>query len=198
MARAPMAESPTPPASADLGAALTALRPAVRALVGHVLGLLPGHPDIDDCENEVYRRTFEGRARIDPAAPLKPWVLGIARHVALDAQRARRRAARRARGTAGGDGLPEDDEPTVEKLADAAPGPEERAVLAERAQQIGRALESLPAEQRRVLLLHSEGLGYGQIAKQIGAPLGTVCTWIARARQGLKEALQDRNQDRRT
>jgi RNA polymerase sigma-70 factor (ECF subfamily) len=189
-----MAELPLPPASGDLGAALTALRPAVRALVGHVLGLLPGHPDLDDCENEVYRRTFEGRARIDPEAPLKPWVLGIARHVALDAQRARRRAARRAPAR---DAPSEDDEPTVEKLADAAPSPEERAVLAERARRIERALECLPVEQRRALLLHSEGLGYGQIAKQIGAPLGTVCTWIARARQGLKEALQDRNQDRR-
>jgi RNA polymerase sigma-70 factor (ECF subfamily) len=183
-----MAEPSKTPASGDLGAALTALRPAVRALVGHVLGLLPGHPDLDDCENEVYRRTFEGRARIDPEAPLKPWVLGIARHVALDAHRARRRAARRA-----AEEPVEDGEPAVEKLADAAPGPEERAVLAERARRIDRALERLPAEQRRALLLHSEGLGYGQIAKQIGAPLGTVCTWIARARQGLKETLQDRD-----
>jgi RNA polymerase sigma-70 factor (ECF subfamily) len=189
-----MAEPPNPPASGDLGAAIAALRPAVRALVGHLLGVLPGHPDIDDCENEVYRRTFEGRARVDPAAPLKPWVLGIARHVALDAQRARRRAARRA---APGAAVVEDDDSPMEKLVDAAPGPEERALLAERTRRIGRALERLPAEQRRALLLHGEGLAYGQIAKQIGAPLGTVCTWIARARQGLKEALQDQAQDRR-
>src|SRR5690242_15083692 len=110
----------------DLGEALRALRPAVRALLGHVLRVAPGHADVDDCESEVYRRTVEGRARIDPSLPLKPWVLGIARHVALDAERTRRRAARRTTT----EPTAPDDDPLVDRLPDAAPGPEDRALLA--------------------------------------------------------------------
>jgi RNA polymerase sigma-70 factor (ECF subfamily) len=178
----------------DLGEALRALRPAVRALLGHVLRVPPGHADVDDCESEVYRRTVEGRSRIDPAMPLKPWVLGIARHVALDAERTRRRAARRAPGEPAGD----DDDSVVERVPDAAPGPEDRAMLAERGRRLDRALDRLPAEQRRALVLHSEGLGYAEIAERVAAPLGTVCTWISRARRGLKDALtDDREDDRR-
>jgi RNA polymerase sigma-70 factor (ECF subfamily) len=171
---------------ADLDQALAALRPAVRALVGHLLGASPGHPDVDDGENEVYRRTLEGRARIDPAAPLRSWVLGIARHVALDGRRARRRAALRMAGEPS-----DDDDPEFEQLADAAPGPEERAVVAQRAHRLDQALAQLPGEQRRVLLLHAEGLGYRAIAEHVGAPMGTVCTWISRARRGLADALKD-------
>jgi RNA polymerase sigma factor (sigma-70 family) len=185
MPKAPMSEPPKR-STVDLDEAIGSFRLAVRSLVGHVLGAPPGHPDVDDCESEVYRRTLEGRARIDPAAPLKPWVLGIARHVALDARRARRRSAGRTLGD------PDDaDEPAVERLADDAPGPEEHALLAERGRRLGQALERLPHEQRRALLLHAEGLGYREIGEHVGAPLGTVCTWISRARRGLAEALKD-------
>jgi RNA polymerase sigma factor (sigma-70 family) len=195
--RPPGADWPTPGppgrASPDLGVALGALRPVVRALLGHVLAVVPGHADIDDCESEVYRRVVEGQSRLEHGMPLKPWVLGIARHVALDALRARRRAFRRAAGEPSG----EDEEPLIERVADAAPGPEARVLLADRARRLDRALDRLPAEQRRVLLLSAEGLGYGEIAERVGAPLGTVCTWISRARQALKELLTEEREDKR-
>ena len=79
MPSAPMPDLPKRPPEVgidapppDLGDALRLLRPAVRALLGHVLRVAPGHPDVDDCESEVYRRTVEGRSRIDPSMPLKP------------------------------------------------------------------------------------------------------------------------------
>src|ERR1700754_769974 len=107
-------------------AALAALRPAVRALVARVLGMPSNQPDVEDCANEAFRRALEGHERLLPGAPLRPWLLGIARHVALDARRARARARQRAQPV-----FSEDDGPEpIDRLAHAAPDPYQRVELA--------------------------------------------------------------------
>ena len=75
--------------------ALAALEPAVRGIVAYVLGVRPQTADVEDCTSEVFRRALEGRDKLLPGAPLRPWVLGIARNVALDARRSRARALKR-------------------------------------------------------------------------------------------------------
>ena len=169
--------------------AFVALRPAVRALVAHVLGARLGEADVEDCTSEAFRRALEGHARLDDGAALRPWLLGIARHVALDALRTRKRALQRSAGGAR-DSSGESIEP-VESIAHAAPGPHEHVELAERSLRLQRALAALPEPQRRALALHAEGHGYREIALALGVPIGTVCTWIARARQALARGLKD-------
>lgn len=166
--------------------ALAALRPAVRALVAHVLGARMGEADVEDCTSEAFRRALEGHARLGDGAALRPWLLGIARHVALDALRSRKRALQRSARDSAADGV----EP-VDRIAHAAPGPHERVELAERAAHLQRALAALPDAQRRALALHAEGQGYREIAVALDVPIGTVCTWIARARQALARGLKD-------
>lgn len=168
--------------------ALSALRPAVRALVAHVLAVRPGDADVDDCTSETFRRALEGHARLRPGAPLRPWLLGIAHHVALDARRVRARA--RARSASGPVGAEAEVDP-LERLPDARPDPHAQAELAQRAHQLQAALERLPPEQHRALSLHAQGLGYREIAGELAVPLGTICTWIARARQQLAKTLRD-------
>ena len=68
------------------------LRAIVRIVVARTLNVPPSHPDVDDCASETMRRAIEGRARLREGEPMRPWVIGIARHVALDAIRARKRA----------------------------------------------------------------------------------------------------------
>lgn len=167
--------------------ALAAHRPVVRAVVAHVLGARPSEPDVDDCTSEAFRRALEGQARLQPGAALRPWLLGIARHVALDARRARQRA--RSRSAPRGDD--EDEREPLDGLADGRPDPQQRALLSERTERLQHALATLPPEQRRALTLHAEGLGYREIAAELAVPIGTVCTWIARARQQLSRALND-------
>jgi len=169
--------------------ALAALEPAVRGIVTYVLGVRPQTADVEDCTSEVFRRALEGRDKLLPGAPLRPWVLGIARNVALDARRSRARALKRGVLADGDDG---DDGPQVlERVADAGPAPDDRVSLAERGRRLQCALASLPTEQRRALLLHAEGLGYRDIAERLSVPMGTVATWIARGRQGLAHTLKD-------
>lgn len=80
--------------------------------------------------------------------------------------------------------------------ADHVPGPEsaDAAVIAESERAwIWRAVESLPAEYREVVVLREiEELSYTEISHVVGAPIGTVKSRIARARRRLAELLGER------
>src|SRR4051812_8756955 len=76
---------------------VASLRPVVRAVVARVLRLPLGHSEVDDCVSETFRRVVENIGRVRPGEPVGPWAAGIARHVALDALRSRKRD--RARST---------------------------------------------------------------------------------------------------
>ena len=59
-------------------------------------------------------------------------------------------------------------------------------------EQLGRALERMPAEYREVIVLHEvEELSYRQIAEVAGIPLGTVMSRLARGRGRLQRELAD-------
>jgi RNA polymerase sigma factor (sigma-70 family) len=156
-----------------------ALRPAVARVVVAILGGSLQDPDVEDCTHEVLRRALEGKAALRSEEALRPWVLGIARHVALDAIRDRQRGRRR---TAEGADL--------DRVVDSRLVPEEQAVRLEQQYKLRDAMERLPKGQREALMLfHAEGLGYGEIARRLGVPLGTVATWITRGRQAMASVL---------
>ncbi|HVH43395.1 MAG TPA: sigma-70 family RNA polymerase sigma factor [Labilithrix sp.] len=164
------------------------LRPVVRAVIACVLRERHDHPDVEDCTNEALRRAFESQA--DVRGPLRPWVLGIARHVALDTLRARQRS--RARNV----GVPEDATSSttamIDRLADPSAGAHEQLELAERAARLRRVMRTLPDGPRKALeLFHLEDLPYQEISRRLGVPLGTVATWVTRGRKAMAEALED-------
>lgn len=170
---------PTKQASTEeLSAALQASRPALRALLARVLRCSVGHADVDDCEAEVWRRALEGHSRLRRDTPWTPWLLGIGRHVALDVLRSRGRLA------------PEEAAPEV--AAPSADNPRARLLERELGEQLQGALDELPEKQRQALVLfHLEGRSYRDIARELDAPLGSVCTWICRARQQVAHALRE-------
>lgn len=56
--------------------------------------------------------------------------------------------------------------------------------------EMGRILETLPAEQRQVLLLVAlEGLKYEEVAEVLGVPIGTVMSRLSRAREAVRQKL---------
>jgi RNA polymerase sigma-70 factor (ECF subfamily) len=167
-----------------------ALRPAVRAVIAAMLRESFEHPDVEDCTHEALRRAIEGCGRLRDGEPLRPWALGIARHVALDALRARTREARRRLATTSD----ADDEASdaFERVADAGPSALERADSAQRVERLRVALDGLPKGQRDAIrLFHLEGLGYKEIAARLGVPLGTVATWVTRARAALSAVVSE-------
>ena len=176
--------APLPPGTSGPADALRAeaagLAPALRGLIARLLGQGHDHPDVEDATQEALRRVIEGLGSVRSGEPLRPWAFGVARHVALDGRRARRRAIERSDDHA-------DD--ALDTLAADGPDPESAAATEQRADAARTALAQLPEGTRQALLLfHGEGLSYQEIAARMELPLGTVATWITRGRQSLAAA----------
>jgi len=164
------------------------LRPLVRAVVACVLREPPDHADVEDCTSEALRRALESQTQV--RGPLRPWVLGIARHVALDALRARQK--QRARNVSVPEEAPSSATAVMDRLIDPGAGADEQIEKAERAARVRRVMQTLPEGPRRALsLFHLEGLSYQEISSQLDVPLGTVATWVTRGRKAMAEALED-------
>jgi RNA polymerase sigma-70 factor (ECF subfamily) len=164
------------------------LRPLVRAVVACVLREPPDHADVEDCTSEAMRRALEGQSQL--RGPVRPWVLGIARHVALDTLRARQK--QRARNVDVNEDAPSSTTAIIDRLADPGAGADEQIERAERAAKVRRVLDRLPDGPRRALeAFHMEGLSYQEISARLGVPLGTVATWVNRGRKAMADALED-------
>lgn len=166
-----------------------ALHPVVRAVVAAVLREAPAHPDVEDCTNEALRRALEGQDRLRDGEPLRPWVVGIARHVALDVLRAKKR--RRMEQTTAPDSSG-DLTSALDRVPDSKPSPFERVASARRDDHVRRAIAELPESTRVALTkFHLEGKSYQQIAEEMKVPLGTVATWVTRGRKAIAQRISE-------
>jgi len=136
-----------------------------------------GHrQDAEDVAQETFVRALRGLAGFDPDRPIRPWLLGIA------ANRCRTALGKRSKRP----GLTE----SAEEYVDHRPGVSDPDDLAA---EILKALERLRPEYRMVFtLFHEQNLAYEDIARAVGRPVGTVKTWLHRARAELADHLSRR------
>lgn len=172
------------------------LEPVVRAVIAAVLREGRRHPDVDDCTNEALRRALEGAERLRGGEPVRPWVVGIARHVALDALRAKKR--KRQREVEAAPDSSGDVGSMVDRVPDAAPSAGELIAVKERDGRVRDAIDKLAPVMRDALVkFHLEGKSYMQIAEEMKVPLGSVATWVTRGRKLLAEELGPQSRDGR-
>jgi RNA polymerase sigma factor (sigma-70 family) len=138
---------------------------------------MTGHrQDAEDVAQETFLRALRGIAGFDQGRPIRPWLLGIA------ANRCRTALTRRGR-------RPTTVETVVECVDPRPPlgDPDDLAG------ELARALERLRPEYRAVFtLFHEQNLPYEEIAQAIGRPIGTIKTWLHRARAELAGHLSRR------
>lgn len=159
---------------------LDAPRRLIERFQGVVFGLcfrMMGHRhDAEDVVQETFVRALRGIGGFDIQRPVRPWLLGIA------ANRCRTALVNRARRPALSEAVVDQVDPRP-PLGD----PDDLAG------ELERALALLRPEYRMVFaLFHEQNLPYDEIAAAIGRPIGTVKTWLHRARAELAEQLARR------
>jgi RNA polymerase sigma-70 factor (ECF subfamily) len=136
------------------------------------------HPDRDDCDDllqETWIRALSSLDRFDPRKRFSTWVFQIAVNLCRDrARRERTRSAFRESLREMRNGLPA---MTAERKAESM-----------RAMQ---AIETLPAEQKEVLLLrYYHGLAEAEVAEILGCPRGTVKSRLHQAVKAVRGSLR--------
>jgi RNA polymerase sigma factor (sigma-70 family) len=140
---------------------------------GLCVRMLGNRHDAEDVTQEVFLRVFRSLKGWDASRPFKPWLMGIA------VNRCRTWLSQRAR-------RPE----PVDYLHDtlAGPVPDDSSELV---REIQVALGELRWEYRTVFVLfHEQGQPYEDIALALDRPVGTIKTWLHRARLEMLERLR--------
>jgi RNA polymerase sigma-70 factor (ECF subfamily) len=138
--------------------------------------MLGQRQDAEDVTQETFVRALRNLHQWDAERDFTPWLLTIA------GNRCRTwLATRRRRPTVSAE---------VELLADPAP---DRHAAQQTSEEVLRAVAQLRDEYRQAFLLfHESQLSYVEIAEALDCPLGTVRTWVHRARRELADRLRRR------
>lgn len=141
------------------------------------LRILGHHQDAEDATQETFSRVARYLHHWDSRRPLEPWLVAIA------GNRCRTfLATRRAHQS-----LTSACEPVSQQT-----GAEQAAEFLR--EELNLALSQIPYGQRRAFeLFHEQSLSYAEIARELNCPLGTVKTWVHRARGKVIEQLQQRD-----
>ncbi len=162
--------------------ALERLYERYRMVVFHLaFKILNNRESAEEVVLEVFWQVWREAERYDVhRGSIGAWLATLARSRAIDALRARRNKS-----------SAEDNVEKVNLAADPVDEPEARVSLAQRAELVRSALDSLPMEQRTALeLSFFRGLSHIEIAEQLQEPLGTVKTRIRSAMLRLRERLR--------
>lgn len=133
-----------------------------------------GHrQDAEDATQETFVRALGGLGGWDRQRPIEPWLLTIAANRCRTALAGRRRR------------------PAVQPLpAEAIVAGDDLQAARQLAEEIRRALDAMPSQYALAFrLFHDQELSYAEIAETCGRPLGTIKTWVHRARRRVVELL---------
>jgi len=145
----------------------------------------------EDLAQEAFIRAFAAISSYDPGFKFSNWIFKIANNHTIDYLR------RRKLDTVSIDGSPhagtrEEESRTSLVVASTDENPQQYVENRELGDQIERAIGTLRPEYRSVVLLrHVDGHSYEEIADILELPLGTVKTYLHRARGELKTRLAE-------
>ena len=143
----------------------------------------------EDLSQEAFIRAFNAIASYNPGYKFSSWMFKIAHNLTIDHLRKKRIDTISLHGSP--HALTEEAQARTRPIVESADErPDAYVENLELGSQIEAAIGNLRPEYRTVTLLrHVEGYSYKEIAEIMELPLGTVKTYIHRARLELKEAL---------
>jgi RNA polymerase sigma-70 factor (ECF subfamily) len=157
-----------------------------RPVVHFCQRMVKSREDAEDIAQESFVRVFRYLNRLTPSAKFSTLLFGIARNLTLNFIRD---AGRRGRGVTYSI---QEDETHERILVDESMRPDRTARLNEIEAMIQEGLARLSPKHREVLVLRElNGMDYNTIAEIVKCRKGTVKSRIARAREQLRQNLED-------
>jgi RNA polymerase sigma-70 factor (ECF subfamily) len=158
--------------AADL---MSEVQPLIPALRRYARAMLRDRDSADDLVQDCLERVICHWSERRRAEDTRQWVFAVAHNLAVDKLRQEKRRGIHV-------AIEDVDEGTMVSAA-----AQEHRV---RHNELMRALDTLPQDQRSVILLISvEDLSYAEAAEALGVPIGTVMSRLARGREKLQRAL---------
>jgi RNA polymerase sigma-70 factor, ECF subfamily len=146
---------------------------------GYAAALLGDEDEAADALQDAFVQAYSALPRLRAGSSFGPWFRTILRNICLDRLRSPRLSRRVS--------FNEDDAARATWVEPDAEHAASDTVLGRR---INEAMHEIAEEQRVVLLLREvEGLSYGEIARMLNIPQGTVASRLNHGRAALKSAL---------
>ena len=153
-------------------------------LVRYLLYLTGRREYAEDLVQETWIRVLQRGSQYNGRQRFDPWLFAIARNLAIDYLRKKRKAVQTA-------SLP-DDRDEILLVSSSGPSPFEAAARSEDAIRLAGHLQILAPLYREALLLRfQEDLSLAEIAQVLGAPVTTVTSRIYRGLAALRSAFEE-------
>ncbi len=170
----------------DINAFDQLVRRYERSVFNTAYRLTGSYDDASDIAQEAFVRAWNNLKSFRGDSAFSTWIYRIVTNVFLDDRK--RKRARPSRSLE--EEMELDESSVARQFEDPAPGPEALAEGDERRRLLERAISTLPEAQRvMVVLYHTQGLAYDEIAEITGLPMGTVKSRLNRARLALRDKL---------
>lgn len=147
-----------------------------RGLLKHLFYLMHDEQAAEDIAQEAFIRAYQKLAQYNRTYAFSTWLYKIADNIAY-------RQLRQLKPTGDIDEMSEiipDNKPSLDDQTD--------QLLA--SESIQKAIDALPLDYRQVVILYYwDGCTYEQIAEIVERPVGTVRTWLFRAKEHLRKEL---------
>src|ERR1700756_5945447 len=153
-------------------------------LVRYLLYLTGRREYAEDLAQETWVHVLERGSQYNGRQRFDPWLFAIARNLAIDYLRKKRKAVATVSFPNDRDAMP--------LLPSSDPSPFESAARSEDAMRLAGRLQILPPLYRGALLLRFQGaLSLGGIVQVLGAPITTVTSRIYRGLAALRSAFEE-------
>jgi RNA polymerase sigma-70 factor (ECF subfamily) len=155
-----------------------------RRLVRYLLYLVGRRDYAEDLAQETWIRVLQRGSQYNGQQRFDPWLFAIARNLAIDYLRKKRKAVATV-------SLPNDRDAML-LLPSSDPSPFEAAARSEDAMRLAGRLQILAPLYREALLLRfQEDMSLPEIAQVVGAPVTTVSSRIYRGLATLRSAFEE-------
>ncbi len=145
------------------------------------------YDDANDISVDAFIRIYQAIRLFRGEANFSTWLFRIVTNIYLD----RRKRARNKQHLSLEEYIELDENSVARQIESPDPTPDKMAESRERSDTLQKIINTLPDYQRAMIVLyHTEGKSYEEIAAIMALPLGTVKSRLNRARLVLREKLQ--------